>query len=297
MKGCSFASKIKNLFCSEPKAKPLSELIKETRNSYTPLLLRPGNDHQKALMIEQFFYSQKELWANGGYVVTNRQDASKVVRVLNELSIAYELFSTADTKEHSVIYTLAQVRNIKRVYVYIDDDREHLIKRTEDFRRFQGKVMDKCRDWVGEPVEANWDFLPLLFVDMDLPSTNGFMTAMSQFRKQIGHCMVASKAWQDVAVGRALGIISEREQEEYKMVKANSVTVYGSGRRNHEEAIGSHFNSLTYQTAALNTQQPEAGTVLKYEICDTKLSPFRNETNLGLSTLYGDQALYIDLSC
>lgn len=297
MKGCSFASKIKNLFCSAPKNIALSEVITQARNSFTSLLLRPGNDNQKSLMIEQFFYAQKELWSGGGYVITNRIDAGDVVRVLSELDITYVLFSLADTKEHSLIFTLANARIEKRVFIYVDDERDHLLKRTEDFRRFQAKVVDKCRDWKDDPKDASWDYLPTFYVDVDLPSMSGFMVNMAQVRKRIGYCMLTSKAWQDIAVSQRLGIMAEKEVEEYKSVKANSITIYGSGRRNHKEAMGSHFTFLNYQAAALNTQQPDFRSQMKPDIGETALSPFRETSNLGLSTLYGDQAIYIDLSC
>jgi hypothetical protein len=296
MKGCSFASKIKNLFCSAPENIALSEVISQARNSFTALLLRPGNDNQKSLMIEQFFYAQKELWSGGGYVISNRKDAGDVVRVLSELSIPYELFSLSDTKEHNLIHTLASAREDKNVFVYIDDERDHLLKRTEDFRRFQAKVIDKCRDWKDDPKDANWDFLPTFYVDVDLPSMSGFMVYMAQVRKRIGYCMLTSKSWQDIAVSQRLGIMTEKEVEEYKSVKANSITIYGSGRRNHKEAMGSHFTYLNYKAAALNTQQPDFRTGMKSESEEKALSPFREETNLGLSTLYGDQAIYIDLN-
>lgn len=266
----------------------------EARNTGTSLLLRPGNDNQKSLMIEQYFYAQKEMWGCGGYVIANRKDASEVVRVLSELNIPYEVFGLAETKEHNLIFTLAHVRDIKHVFIYVDDERDHLLKRTEDFRRFQAKVIDKCRAWKDEWKDSTWDFLPTFYVDVDLPSMLGYTVNMAQVRKRIWYCVLSSKVCHDVVVSERLGIMAEKEIEEYKAVKANSVTIYGSGRRNHKEAIGSHSTSMNYQIAAVNTQQPDAGYV-RYELGDEALSPFREETTLGLSTVYGDEAIYIDL--
>lgn len=198
-----------------------------------PLLLRPADAKQKALMIESVISARKDTWRKGGYIFVTRQDAADVIQMLAQHQIAYEIFGISSIHELALLRSFTSVLDDERVIVYVDDENIAATRRTEDFKRFQSKVIEHCRKWDEEPAPASWRFLPVFYVDINLPVISGFAHRMRQASKQFGTFVLSSKNAFDREVDQRIN--SSRDSDEPKSIAANSVCIYGGGRRNHPE--------------------------------------------------------------
>lgn len=216
----------------------LSSLLNDESIEFQPVLLRPASAAQKVLMIEGVISSRKDLWAKGGYVFTGRQDAADVIRVLNESKIDYEVFPLSSTHEHCLLMGIARVVDDKKVFVYVDDDSLPANKRNDDYKRFLGKVIEQCRKWDDESISHDWSFLPIFYVDLTLASVTGYSVRMVQARKRFGTYVLSSKNTFEREVDQRLA--GFRETDEMNSIVANSVCIYGSGKRNHAEILKSY---------------------------------------------------------
>jgi hypothetical protein len=178
------------------------------------------------------------MWAEGGYVFVGRQDASGVAQALAENGIEYLICSIANTHEHGLLWPLSHVLDAKHVIVYVDDESLTFSKRTDHYRRFLSKVIDQCRKWDDEPVSSSWRFLPVFYIDINLPSISSFAHRMAQASKQFGTFELSSKNAFDREVDQ--GMAFGREPEELKTLMASSVCIYGAGKRNSAEIVSAH---------------------------------------------------------
>lgn len=238
-------------FSSRGKEPPEVELPPNLNTALTdeklieqPLLLRPASTRQKSWMIESVISARKDVWSRGGYVFVNRGDAGDVVQALAENDIPYDVFPLSGIHEHLLLWSsIKHVLDVGRVVVYVDDEALPSNKRNEDFKRFLSKVIEQCRKWDEEPVHESWRFMPIFYVDFNLATVSGFAHRMRKSSKQFGTFVLTSRNAYDREVDQRLS--SGRDIDEVKSVMANSICVFGGGRRNYQEILNSYSQSST----------------------------------------------------
>ena len=239
----SFSSRGKVPVEVEPQPTLNAELADEKMTGQ-PLLLRPASARQKAWMIESVIHARRDMWSKGGYVFVNRQDAGDVVQALSENDIPYDVFPLSGTHEHHLLWSgITHVLDVGRVVVYVDDEALPANKRNEDFKRFLAKVIEQCRKWDEEPAPESWRFMPIFYVDINLVTVSGFAHRMRQASKQFGTFVLTSRNIYDREVDQRLS--SGRDIDEVKSVMANSICIFGGGRRNYQEILNSYAQSST----------------------------------------------------
>lgn len=257
---------------TEPAPTPtLVDVLQEDKIKSQPVLLRPASSEQKALMIEAVISARKETWSKGGYIFVTRQDASEVIQALAENRIAYEIFNLSGTHENAILRTLTHPVEDQQVVVYVDDETLPASKRNEDLKRFLGKVIEQCRKWDDEPAPESWRFMPVFYIDINLPTVSGFAHRMRQVSKQFGTFVLSSKNTFDREVDQRTGY-HNRDQDELKSVIMNSVGIYGGGRRNHSEILNAYSLSASARGEAESL------------VTTDDLDRMKDETILGMVT-------------
>lgn len=217
----------------------LMTVLSDERVVAQPLLLRPASPSQKTLMIEAMIAARLEMWSKGGYIFVTRQDAADVVQTLAENNIPYDIFALSGTYEHHLLWSsITHAVDVGRVVVYVDDEALPANKRVEDFKRFLSKIIEQCRKWDDEPAPASWRFMPVFYIDINLPTITGFAHRMRQASKQFGTFVLTSKNAFDREIDQRLSL--SRDADEIKSVAANSLCIYGGGWRNYPEIRNAH---------------------------------------------------------
>ncbi|MBI6883285.1 hypothetical protein [Pseudomonas putida] len=222
----------------EPEPTPpqsLSSILTTEDTIDKPLLFRPSSSTQKTLMIEAAIRARRDVWAKGGYILTGSQDAADVIRVLKENAIAYSVFSMATTREHNILSSLTAVLDDEIVRVYIDDESAPLGRRNDDYKRFLANIIEQCRKWNEGASYEGWRYLPVFYIDLPFANTPGYAVRMWRERQRIGSFVLMSKSIHDREIA-ALGTAYSDSEELYSCV-ANSISIFGSGKRHHAEIL------------------------------------------------------------
>lgn len=249
----SFSNRNKQQVENEPEPNLLTVLSDDNLVSQ-PLLLRPATANQKTLMIEAMIAARLEMWSKGGYIFVTRQDAGDVVQTLAENNIPYDVFPLSGTYEHHLLWSsITHALDVGRVVVYVDDEALPTNKRSEDFKRFLAKVIDQCRKWDEEPAPASWRFMPVFYIDINLPTVTGFAHRMRQASKQFGTFVLTSKNTFDREIDQRLS--TGRDADEIKSVSANSLCIYGGGWRNYPEIRNAYSLIASDEARSLEWKQ------------------------------------------
>lgn len=239
----NFSKKAQDQAAPEPM-QTLQAILGSDAFAHLPVHLRPADANQKKMMIDAVIQAHSDTWRKGGYILATQQDASDVTLALSENQIPYEIFGLSSTHELSLLRSFTHVLDDQKVIVYVDDTSAAQSKRYEDYKRFQSKIIDYCRRWDDEPAPQTWQFLPVFYVDINLPFISGFAYRMRQASRQFGTTVLSSKNTFDREVEQRINY--SRDLEELRLVAANSVCIYGGGRRNYPE-IRSALEAQTEQ--------------------------------------------------
>jgi hypothetical protein len=234
-----------SVFHPSPKSEAFTSIVSRLIDERKPVLLRPSNPRQKALMLEKYMGSDVKALSNGGYVFVSRADAPMVVTILVSQSISYELVPLEQVSSH-LGPDPASLLAENKVMVVIDDERVDFEVRDKNFTLVCQWIIDWTTRFIRSAdtsvipelikiVNARTR-VPLIFIDWSLPRKRGVSVIFVQSKRIIAPCILTSLTYADHEVSAALGEITLTD--EVRSYTANAVTIVGSGPAHYMDLIG-----------------------------------------------------------
>lgn len=286
------------------KARFRPEKVMELSSFITPDLLkfgfymRPTTDTQSSQMLDAYVRAARAGGVYGGHIFVSSARAADVLRVLDRLGAAVNVYSWPDLTDLPKLFDIS--KGCYRVNVYIEDDSAPHKERSARFLAVQElvrtqfdaitkAVMDPSLEDDESPFEAERPTKPgihVMFVELNLQTKRGFSVYMAMLKQHVGFCLISRRNEFEYTVGEFADPAGFCEDEHLSIV-ANSIRIYGSGQQHQKEMRKSYDRVLMSRMAPGSMHKPKA---------DLDLDALWFETDRGLAFNFDGKPHLVDLT-